>query len=60
MNDHDIETAALIDLTDDLHDHAVDHAEQIAMPRTGRGCSSVAAVLLLVGFVLYVLVAGFT
>jgi hypothetical protein len=41
-----IESAALIDLTDDLHDHA----EQVAMPRTGDGCTRVAAVLLLAGF----------
>jgi hypothetical protein len=52
MNDHDIESAALIDLTDDLHDHA----EQVATPRAGDGCTRVAAVLLLAGFWLWVLV----
>jgi hypothetical protein len=48
MSDHYIESAALIDLCDDLHDHAIDHAEKIAMPRTGYGWTRVAAVLLCV------------
>jgi len=41
MNDHDIESAALIDLTD----HLQDRAEQIAMPRTGDGWTLVVAAL---------------
>jgi hypothetical protein len=57
MNDHDsIESAALIDLCDDVQDRP----DQIAMPHTGNGCTRVAAVLLVAGFWLYVLVSAFT
>jgi hypothetical protein len=39
-----IETAAVIDLCDDLQDRA----EQIAVPRAGDGCTRVVAALLCV------------
>jgi hypothetical protein len=53
MFDQDsIESAALIDLCDDLQDRA----EQVARPRTGDGRTRVVAVLLLAGFWLWVLV----
>jgi len=56
MNDHDIESAALIDLCDDVQNRA----DQIATPRAGGGCTRVVAGCVVAGFWLYVLVSAFT